>query len=173
MKLGRLWHGTLTALVPAIMHEGLKPRGEKPSHDEYMDSASMSQFVYLTSSEGVAIEHAARISERTAKGAPITLLMVDMRGLDTDLIYPDEDYLSEEWNSDFSDWEPAEQLEFMKYHQDKWPESLKMFRTIAYRAAIPPTAISVHRVPAWAETMKRNLFRDKKNRVPYLREETV
>lgn len=69
-----LYHGTLESLVPEILRTGLQPRGDRPSHDAYMDSASMPPFLYLTSSFGVAVQHAVRISERVHKGAPISVV---------------------------------------------------------------------------------------------------
>jgi hypothetical protein len=153
-----LYHGTLASLVPAILQDGLKPRGENKSHDEYMNSASMSHLVYLTSSQGVALEHACRISERTANGAEVALLEIDGTFLKRKLVYPDEDYLSSEWNSDFTDWTPEEQIEYMENHRSDWKESLKLFKTIAYRGIVPATAIWVKPHPEWAEMKKRAMF---------------
>jgi hypothetical protein len=157
MKNVVLYHGTLTSLAPSIMREGLKPRGKTTSHDEYMNSASLPQFVYLTSSAGIALEHACRISERTASGVGVTVFTIDTDTLDADLIYPDEDYLAEEWNSDFTDWSLREQLRFMKAKQDTWQESLDMFKTIAYRGTV--RVKTIHPVPDWAIQMKRDKFR--------------
>jgi len=154
-----LYHGTLGHLIPSILRDGLKPRGRGKSHDEYMDSASMPHFVYLTAIYDLALEHACRISERTSAGADVAVLELDMAALNTDLIYPDEDYLAFDWNSDFVDWALKEQLEFMEYQQDAWPESLETFATIAYKGVIPATAISLCRVPGWLEQQKRNKFR--------------
>ncbi len=158
----RLYHGTLASLVPSIMREGLTPRGERPSHDAYMDSASMPPFVYLTANHGMAIDHACRISERTADGAAIAVLELDMAALKRRLIYPDEDYLEHEWNSDFTSWSLKEQLEFMEYHRDTWRESLDEFATVAYKGVIPATALSRCRVPRWLEQGYRRKFQGAK-----------
>lgn len=154
-----VYHGTLAYLVPSILREGLTPRGKKPSHDAYMDSASMPNFVYLTQAYDLALEHACRISERTADGADITVLSVNLRILKCPLRYPDEDYLREEWNSDFTDWELPEQLRYMEHHRADWKESLRKYHVIAYKGVIPATAISICRVPRWLEQEKRNRFR--------------
>ena len=160
MKNVVLYHGTLASLAPSIMREGLKPRGKTPSHDEYMNSASLPQFVYLTSSAGIALEHACRISQRTAGGVDVTVFTIDIDTLNPDLIYPDEDYLSDEWNSDFTDWSLKEQLEFIEAKQDTWEESLDMFKTIAYRGIVRVKAI--REVPDWAIQMKRDKFRNRR-----------
>jgi hypothetical protein len=154
----KLYHGTLASLVRSIIREGLKPRGKGRSHDEYLEMRSMPHLVYLTSSKGVALEHACRISERTAAGAPVALLEIDMDSLSKRLLYPDEDYLSGEWNSDFTDWTLEEQLAFMEDKRNTWKESLAMFKTVAYRGVVPAKAISVHPHPEWAEQMKRGKF---------------
>jgi hypothetical protein len=74
--------GTLASLVPVIKAEGLQPRGTRPSHDEYMEWASMPSFVYVTASYDLALEHACRISQRTADEALVSVLEVhiDSRG---------------------------------------------------------------------------------------------
>lgn len=87
MRTLTLYHGTLESLVPEILRTGLQPRGERPSHDAYMDSASMPPFLYLTSSFGIAVQHAVRISERVHQGAPISVVEVDSRVLKTALRY--------------------------------------------------------------------------------------
>jgi hypothetical protein len=70
----------------------------------------MPPFSYLTSSFGIAVQHAVRISERVHQGAPISVFEIDTKVLKLALRYPDEDYLREEWNSDFTDWTLKEQL---------------------------------------------------------------
>jgi hypothetical protein len=154
-----LYHGTFAHLMPSILRDGLKPRGRSKSHDAYMDSASMPHFVYLTAVYALALEHACRISERTAGGSDVAVLEIDMKVLDADLLYPDEDYLAFEWNSDFVDWTIKEQLEFMEYHRDTWPESLETFATVAYKGVIPAAALSPCPVPRWMEREKRFKFR--------------
>jgi hypothetical protein len=153
-----LYHGTLASLVPSIMERGLEPLGDRPSHDEYMQSASMPDFVYLTSRYELALEHACRISERTADGANVAVLELDMSALKRRLIYPDEDYLSSEWNSDFMFWTLDEQLAFMKRKRDTWRESLSMFATVAYKGVISATALAECRIPRWLEQEKRRRF---------------
>lgn len=154
-----LYHGTLASLVPSIMERGLEPRGDRPSHDEYMQKPSMPHLVYLTSSEGVAIDHACRISERKYGGAPVALLGIDMAALRKRLLYPDEDYLSEEWNSDFVYWTPEEQRKFIEYKRGTWRESLKTLKTVAYKGIVPAKAISVHTMKRWLEQEHRSRFR--------------
>ena len=153
-----LYHGTLDSLVPAILREGLKPRGDRPSHDAYMDSASIPTFVYLTTSYGLAVEHACRISERTADSAAIAVFELELDVLNKQLIYPDEDYLRYEWNSDFEDWTLKEQLSFMERKRDTWKESLKDFKTIAYKSVIPAETLTDCLIPRWIEQGYRRKF---------------
>ena len=156
MNTVTLYHGTLASLLPSIMREGLKPRGERPSHDAYMDSASMPNFVYLTSNFGLAVEHACRISERTAEGADIAVLELEMSALERKLIYPDEDYLRSEW--DFIEWSLKKQLAFLEDNRSTWKKSLSMFATIAYKGVISATALAECRIPRWLEQEKRRRF---------------
>lgn len=153
-----LYHGTLASLVPPIMERGLEPRGERKSHDEYMNSASMPKFVYLTSNFAYALEHACRISERTADGEPVAVVEVQIASLNRKLIYADEDYLRSEWNSDFVDWTLKEQLAYMEKHRDDWKESLKLYKTIAYRGVVPATALTEVVVKPWMEQGMRRKF---------------
>lgn len=155
-----LYHGTLASLSPAIQREGLKPRGRRPSHDEYMQSASLPKFVYFTSKFERAVEHACRISERTADGAGIVVLELELHALVPKKIYPDEDYLSEVWNSDFLDWTLKEQLKYMERHRDDWEESLNDYSIIAYKGEVPASALSQCRVPRWLEQGYRRYFQE-------------
>lgn len=154
-----LYHGTLASLVPSIMTKGLEPRSaSRPSHDAYMDSASMVGFSYFTVHYGNALEHACRISQRTKDAPAVAVLSVGMASLKPKLRYPDEDYLKEEWNSDFTDWMLKEQLRYMKSHQDDWWESIDLLGTLAYKGVITPEAITVCHVPRWLEQEKRRKF---------------
>jgi hypothetical protein len=111
----------------------------------------MPPFSYLTSSFGIAVQHAVRISERVHQGAPISVFEIDTKVLKLALRYPDEDYLREEWNSDFTDWTLKEQLAYMENHQNEWRESLKMMRVIAYKGVIKPSLLRLAPVPRWME----------------------
>jgi len=71
MSVMTVYHGTLASLVPPILRDGLKPRDESKSHDEYMQSPSMPHLVYLTSSFGLALQHACRISITAKRGEPL------------------------------------------------------------------------------------------------------
>jgi hypothetical protein len=153
-----LYHGTMASLVRVIKAEGLQPRGTRPSHDEYMEWASMPSFVYLTASYDLALEHACRISQRTADEAPVAVLEVNIDSLKRGVLYPDEDFLAEEWNSDFTLWEQSEQLAFMEEMKREWQESLKTTATVAYKGVIPATSLTECTVPRWLEQQKRRKF---------------
>lgn len=75
-KIAIYYHGTFTNNVEFILREGLRPQGSFPSHDEYLDSPSLPEFIYLTTSLGMAVDYIVRVSERVHKGAPVTILTV-------------------------------------------------------------------------------------------------
>jgi hypothetical protein len=135
------FHGTLTTNVDNILRDGLRPRGSSASHDEYLGNPSLPEFVYLTTSLGLAVDHSVRISERVHRGAPVTILAVVNSALEPELFYPDEDWLRTEVNSDFTDWTRAKQMKFMKEHRVDWPQCLKEMRTVAYHGQIAGNAI--------------------------------
>jgi hypothetical protein len=62
--------------------------------------------------------------------------------LDNTLVYPDEDWLRTEWNSDMSEWSHIKQLAYMKHHQDEWENSPARMHTIAYRGVVTPNLIT-------------------------------
>jgi hypothetical protein len=123
-----------------------------------MDSPSLPTFVYLTTNFGLAVEHACRISERTARKADIAVAQVDMSTLKKRLLYPDEDYLSHEWNSDFAGWTLDEQLEFMEGKRWTWKESLEMLGTVAYKGVVLASHITECPVLRWFEQEYRRRF---------------
>jgi hypothetical protein len=127
-----LYHGTLTRNVEAILRDGLRSRGNEPSHDAYLEHPSLPEFVYLTDHLGRAMSHAIRISERVHSGAPVSIIEVTVSDR-SKLLYPDEDFLTDEWNSDMPDWPVSKQMEYMEYHRREWRKSLKHLRTVAYR----------------------------------------
>jgi hypothetical protein len=118
-----------------------------------MNSASMPPFLYLTSSFGIAVQHAVRISERVHQGAPISVAEVDSRVLKTALRYPDEDYLKHECDrfSEFADWSLEEQLAYMDKHRDDWRASLRTMKVIAYKGVVKPSLLRLAPVPRWME----------------------
>jgi len=145
--IGTGYHGTLTSNVKSILRSGLRPRGKRKSHDEYLGMPSYPEFVYLASSPVLAADHITRISERRYGGAPVTILRIDATGLNNRLVYPDEDWLSDEWNSDMCYWPHKEQLAFMRLHQIEWEESLSNICSIAYRGVVKPNLIDASPIP--------------------------
>lgn len=137
-----LHHGTLTRNVEAILRDGLRPRGIEPSHDAYLEHPSLPEFVYLTDHLGLAMSHAIRISERVHSGAPVSIIEVTVSDR-SKLLYPDEDFLTDEWNSDMPDWPVSKQMEYMEYHRREWRKSLEHTRTVAYRGGINATSLSL------------------------------
>jgi hypothetical protein len=151
------YHGTLASNVESILREGLRPRGSSPSHDEYLERPSLPEFVYLTSNPVLAADHIVRVSTRRYDGASATILQID-GGLDNSLMYPDEDYLDEEWNSDFSDWTYEQQMKFVERHQREWKKSLTTMHTIAYRGTVTPELITVPETFAILLDIRRRKF---------------
>lgn len=137
-----LYHGTLTSNVEAILRDGLCPRDNKPSHDDYLERPSLPEFVYLTDHIGLAMSHAIRISERGHSGAPVSIIEVTVPDT-SKLLYPDEDYLADEWNSDMPEWPVSRQMEYMECHHREWRKSLKLTRTVAYRGVVNPASLSL------------------------------
>jgi hypothetical protein len=107
------YRGTLASNVESILENGLRPRGKKKSHDAYLQRDSYPEFSYLTSNPVLAADYIVRVTERVYNAAPSTILQINATGLDKSLMYPDEDYLSEVWNSDMCDWT----------HKDPWRPS--------------------------------------------------
>jgi hypothetical protein len=149
-----LYRGTLTRNVEAILRDGLRPRGNEPSHDARVGYPSLSEFVYLAETVGFAMHHAIRISERVHSGAPVSVVEVTLSNRDKNL-HPDEDYLMEEWA--FYPVEEADQIEFMKEHRYEWRRSLKKMHTVAYRGAI-----EARRIYPWDDIVGvEQMYRDR------------
>jgi hypothetical protein len=140
MKTLALYHGTLTSNVESILCKGLRPRGNEPSHDAYIDRPSLPEFVYLTDHIGLAMSHAIRVSERVHGGTPVSVIEVNLSNRDM-LIYPDEDFLAEEF--DTCDWSISKLMEFMERYRRDWRKSLKKLRTVAYRGVLKSSSIAL------------------------------
>ena len=145
--IGEFFHGTLTGNVESILRGGLRPRGTRPAHDEYIQMPSYPEFVYLTDSDVFAVKHIIRISERRYEGAPITILRVDASGLDASLAYPDEDWLEDVFDCDLPGYSHRKQLSYMRHHRLRWQECLTVNRTFAYRGVIKPELLSEVTIP--------------------------
>jgi hypothetical protein len=161
--IGTGYHGTLTSNVESILRSGLRPRGRRKSHDAYLGIPSNPEFVYLASSPVLAADHITRISERLYGGAPVTILSIDATGLNNRLVYPDEDWLSDEWNSDLRFWPHKEQLAFMRLHQAEWEESLSNICSIAYRGVVKPHLINANPIPLiqYSSDEKRRMWQER------------
>jgi hypothetical protein len=111
-------HGTSSAVVPRIMAEGLRPRGETGVDPAYGRASSakpgLLDRVYLTTQLGTA-KSAARQAANTHGGEPVIL---EITGLDQSYALPDED----------SRAKTAE-------------ESLARLGSIAYSRAIPTSKV--------------------------------
>lgn len=111
--------------------------------------------VYLTSSNGMALNHAIRISERVHNAADITVLEIDTSGMSQNLFYPDEDWVKEVRDVDFDDWDVHEQYNFLEEQKHYWMDSLREMETVAYRGVVPPSTITIVPLPVWEVEHRR------------------
>ena len=166
VQVPKLFHGTLTSLVPSILKNGLRPRGQNPSHDEHRGLPSLPDMVYLTSSEGLALSHAIRISEMVHQSADVTVLEVNGSVLDRSLFYPDEDWVKVELNSDSEDWK-HERSKVSRKNRYLWEDCLRDAKTVAYRGVVPPSTIriapDIHLWQGWVREEYRSMVEQAQN----------
>lgn len=147
-----LYHGTTVGhFAQGIASEGLTPRRQHPSNDEYMGMPSMPDFVYLTNSPFVALEHACRVISRlhtdyvfgedgrwdyVMHDQPL-VLQVETARLDRNLLYPDEDWVAAEFmgQTEYVGQNTVPDLEPYKKH---WKASMLDHDRVAYKGAINP-----------------------------------
>lgn len=101
----------------------------------------MVEFVYLTSSLGMALNHAIRVSERVHDGADVAIMAVNLSDLDERNLYADEDYINEESRWDFSELDLATKMQLMRRHKKEWKESLHKYKVVAYRGVVKPVRL--------------------------------
>jgi hypothetical protein len=155
-----LYHGTTVGhFIEGISSEGLGPRGRRPSNDEYQGMPSMPDFVYLTNSSFVALEHACRVISRlharyifgeegrwdyVMYDQPL-VLQVETKRLDRKLFYPDEDWVAAEFmgqTESNSQYYKSTVLDLERYKKH-WKASLLDHDRIAYKGTISPEDLSI------------------------------
>jgi hypothetical protein len=154
-----LYHGTTVGhFIEGISSEGLRPRGRRPSNDEYQGMPSMPDFVYLTNLSFVALEHACRVISRlharyifgeegrwdyVMYDQPL-VLQVETERLDRKLFYPDEDWVAAEFmgQTESNSQYKSTVLDLERYKKH-WKASLLDHDRIAYKGTISPKDLSV------------------------------
>jgi len=99
----RLYHGTSEKAAEAILRQGLRPRGQKPSG---WSAPSHREAVYLT--EAYALHFAAAATDRD--GGRLALVEVDVSLLDASNLHADEDALALAWGLGKVDAGPANEM---------------------------------------------------------------
>lgn len=137
-KPRRIFHGTSTQYLDAILANGLTPR---PRHAQgnFPTIPSQPGYVYLTTTW--AIWYA--ISAREGEYDPC-VIEIDLSKLNACQLYPDEDYLRQQ-SVDYRKRrgnKPADWTGKLKTSQRYWQRSLEKLGNVAYKATVPPDAIT-------------------------------
>jgi len=148
-----LYHGTTVGhFIEGIASEGLEPRGNRPSNDEYQGMPSMPDYVYLTSSRFVALEHACRIVSRlhtdyifgedgmwdyVMDDQPL-VLQIESAKLDRTLFYPDEDWVAAEFmgQAEYNSHVDRHNVPYLEFYKKRWKASLLDHDRIAYKGPV-------------------------------------
>lgn len=164
LKPMTLYHGTDATAVDSILHSGLQPR-TATGRSNWADNQteSLSDHVYLTSVFGPHFAKAAA-HKNGDSDRRIALFEVDFERLDTNQMYPDEDFVEHATRPDYEfsnadldldipdtipldpDASVVERTEVVRQHIDAvqhlWDESLERFGNCSVRGGIPPEAIT-------------------------------
>jgi hypothetical protein len=165
-----LYHGTNGAWLGNILRRGLEPRHGKPGRNNWthVPHQSNARCVYLTNS------YAPYFAFNAAQGDPgyCAVVEIDTDRLDTDNLYPDEDFLEQASRNSRVDGMPpglnmsGRTLWFRKRQFDYgadwgyrdpdtklpttwWEASLKFLGTCCHRGTIPASAIT--RAVSWPD----------------------
>lgn len=149
----RLYHGTTSRHLEAILKDGLLPRADRKSN---WQAESCDEVVYLTKTYGLHFAATARQD----KTEDLVIIEIDTDLLpDAEALFADEDALWFAWRAglmreqDIEDWvydEPMEKqaqyfagfLENFAHEGFTWDWSLKTIGNCTYKGTIPPSAIT-------------------------------
>lgn len=130
-----LYHGTSLDNLEAILAEGITPRGERPSN--WPEQPSNSKMVYLSTNQAFA--HAALF------GTQIVVFEVRLSALETNRLYPDEDYvadvLAHQEGKSYHEIVPHVR-EYLFWYKRYWKQSVRGMGSAAHRGTIPVKAIT-------------------------------
>ena len=141
----RLFHGTSETAARRILKEGLSPRGLS-RETAWPDCPSRTDAVYLTTS------YAPYFAAQASEDENADILEIDVSMLDTDLMYPDEDYIEQATRG--KDIIPGstmeERTEFSRNNLKRFaaftPQSIKHLGNCTYFGTIRPEAIKAYAV---------------------------
>lgn len=156
-----LYHGTNGRWLANILKNGLRPRGQSKTRNNWKHVAHQSNAacVYLTDSYAPYFAfNAARGKDPTC-----TVVEVDTDLLDPKLLLPDEDALEQagRGHDNVPGNMSARTLHYRRIlHQwvdsDAWTASLKILGTCAYAGPVPPGAIT--RAVSWPHSPNAHLM---------------
>ena len=152
IEQGMLYHGTDAEHIDDIFEEGLKPRQTTGrSNWSHSDMESIPNHVYLSRLYGI---YFGKCAVENPFEEDFAVFEIDVRRLNHDQLYPDEDYIVMAIRDDIIDldlgekWEGASLKEKTRairnqiaQFQSYWDASLAQLGNISYRGTIPPGAI--------------------------------
>lgn len=142
----RLYHGTSTANLDRILDEGITPRSAD-SLGCWPDEVSMDGHTYLTRAHALHFAAAAvDQGHRQNVSSQLLILEVDCRQLDSSLLRPDEDYLTQTglWSRCGS--LSVQDNTHISQVPHLWPQSLEKIGNLAVAGTVPPEAITRYAV---------------------------
>lgn len=141
-----IYHGTGAGAVEDILESGLKPRTatDKSNWGE-SEVPSIENHVYLTTLYAGYFAMAATDSDE-----PWAIVEVDMNRLDSEDLYPDEDFIEQADTMGIDSLVPSGSLiertryarENIESYQAYWKDSLELLGSVSHRGVVPPRAIS-------------------------------
>lgn len=160
----RLYHGTAARHLPTILRDGLRPRGRNGASNWKHSIESNPDTIYLTNA--YALHFAYQATKADSEEAMAVL------ELDTDwlpYLVPDEDWLEQVSRKQEGLVPPGQnrtmkaRTRWFRKNLDRfsahWTESLDGLGTCGHQGAIPPDAITRHRIvtfPQFAELTFRH-----------------
>jgi hypothetical protein len=140
-----VYHGTSESAARRALKRGILPRGTLKKGGNWNHTVpSNSEMVYLTSA--YAPYYASAVTD--TKKERIAIIQIDLGKLDTDKLYPDEDFIEQALrgkklgNSD----DMKKRTLYVRKHiadwQENWKKSLEYMGNVAFKGAVPPEAIT-------------------------------
>ena len=132
----KLYHGTRESKLATVLQHGITPRGGKRSNWKF---ASRPDMVYLSTA------YAFYFGLATKGRGRVAVLEIDADKLDTGLLYPDEDFLSQVAARKFDAEVDDVHFHYRKRlgeYQKNWQKSIDHLGTCGYRGVVPVGAIT-------------------------------
>lgn len=135
----RIYHGTRGSNIPSILRDGIIPMGKT----NWPEFPSAPGFVYLTS------VYAPYFAGCVSDDEPWGIVEIDLGKLDTENLYPDEDFIEQATRGSGVHGAPGGIKDRTEFFRDKileyrssWPASLQFMGVCSYRGTIPAKAIT-------------------------------